>query len=124
MQFVKSGDNTYQIVEGQRCLIDSNDNYNVSADGSELIPKPHRLLTKLQFRCLFTSEELIGLDNHAQSTTLTADQQAAMVTVMKNFDAASFIDLCDPRTVEGVQYIESIGLIPSGRAADILAINT
>jgi hypothetical protein len=124
LQFVKSGDNTYQIVEGQRCLIDSNDNYNVSADGSELIPKPHHLLTKLQFRCLFTPEELIGLDNHAQNATLTADQQAAMVTVMKNFDAASAIDLCDPRTIEGVQYIESIGLIAAGRAAEILVTNT
>jgi hypothetical protein len=124
VQFIKSGDNTYQIVDGQRWLIDANDNYNVSADGSDLIPKPHHLLTKLQFRCLFTAEELIGLDNHAQSATLTADQQAAMVTVMKNFDAASAIDLCDPRTIEGVQYIESIGLIASGRAAEILAANT
>jgi hypothetical protein len=34
---------------------------------------------------------------------------------------ASFVDLSDPDTIAGVQALESLGLIPAGRAAEILA---
>ncbi len=121
MGYLKVGDNTYKVVEGQQLLLDSGDNWNVSADGEMLFPKPHAICTKLTFRCRFALPELVGIDNYALNQTLTADQKATMLTIMKNFDAATQIDLYDPRIVEGVQYIESTGLIAAGRAAEILA---
>ena len=120
MQYIKQGTNTFQVINGQQVLIDASDNYDVNADGS-IVPKRHVWLSKLQFRNLFSMDELVALDNFASSTTLTSDQKAYLTTLMKNVDAAESIDLCYPMTQQGLAYIESAGLIAAGRAAQILA---
>ncbi len=77
-------------------------------------------LTKFAFRSLFTFTELVGIDNYQTSTTLTDDQKAAITTILANFQAAEDINLGDPATIQGVEYLASVGLLTTARAAQIL----
>ena len=96
-------------------------------------PDPSRRLTKLQFRNRFTAAEkraieFASLDNPSASQedrlkaadlrVFLADMEAATPEP----DGTS-IDLDDPRTVAGVNALESYGLIATGRATEILSGN-
>ncbi len=63
----------------------------------------------------------MGIDNYQTSTTLTDDQKAAITTILANFQAAEDINLGDPATIQGVEYLASVGLLTVARAAQILA---
>ncbi len=78
-------------------------------------------LTKFQFRSLFTLEELVAVDNYQTNAALADSTKAMITTILQNFAAAEDIDLSDPATQAGVQYIASAGLILPARAAQILA---
>jgi hypothetical protein len=76
--------------------------------------------THFAFRQLFTPTEQVAIDNY-ETGSFTAEQKANLKTIAKNFDSAQEIVPTDPRTIAGVQYYESIGLIAPGRSAQILA---
>ncbi len=78
-------------------------------------------LSKFAFRSLFTLTELIGIDNYAVSTTLTAAQKAPITTILANFAAAESITLGDPMTIQGIEYLVSVGLLTQARANQVLA---
>ena len=84
-------------------------------------PAPSKIFTKLEFRCLFTMPELIGIDNCGTNATLPVSAKEAMLTILTNFSAVSEVDIFDARIVQGVAFIESVGLIAPGRGAEILA---
>jgi len=94
---------------------------NVDIDATGAQAAVNVTLSKFAFRSLFTLAEQIAIDNHASNTALTADQQATVTTLLVNFSIADTITLTDPMTVMGVNYIASLGLITSDRAAAILA---
>jgi hypothetical protein len=81
---------------------------------------PQTIYTKFGFRSRFTLQELVGIDNFATNTTLTADQKATLTTIIKNFDAADKIDLKNQTTIDGVNYLATAGLITTARANQIL----
>ena len=96
-------------------------------------PDPSRRLTKLQFRNRFTAAEkraieFASLDNPSasQEDRLKA---ADLRVFLADVEAATpepdgtSIDLDDPRTVAGVNALESYGLIATGRATEILSGN-
>ena len=96
-------------------------------------PDPSRRLTKLQFRNRFTAAEkraieFASLDNPSasQEDRLKA---ADLRVFLADVEAATpepdgtSIDLDDPRTVSGVNALESYGLIATGRATEILSGN-
>ena len=96
-------------------------------------PDPSRRLTKLQFRNRFTAAEkraieFASLDNPSasQEDRLKA---ADLRVFLADVEAATpepdgtSIDLDDPRTVAGVNALESYGLIATGRTAEILSGN-
>jgi len=96
-------------------------------------PAPSRRATKLQFRNLFTTEEkvaieLAALDNPSADMETRA-QAAGLRVFLEDLDSATpdpdgtSIDLDDPRTVAGVNALESYGLIATGRATEILSGN-
>jgi len=96
-------------------------------------PAPSRRATKLQFRNLFTTTEkvaieLAALDNPSADMTARA-QSAGLRVFLEDLDSATpdpdgtSVDLDDPRTVAGVNALESIGLIAAGRATEILSGN-
>lgn len=79
-----------------------------------VVPKK---ITKLAFISRFTDAEAIALDLASIGATV---QAASMRRFLNKVDAATFIDLTRPDTIGGVQYLESVGLIGTGRADVIL----
>lgn len=76
-------------------------------------PKPF-VVDKTDFLERFTDTEL--------ATILTvAKTNVAIEVYVKRLNEAPTVDLTAPRTVSGVQALESYGLIGAGRAAQILA---
>lgn len=77
-------------------------------------PEPVReiQLTKLQFLRRFTAAERIAI---------RASSNPVIVDFMQLLDLAQDVRLDDADTVAGVNYLEQLGLIGEGRAAEILA---
>ena len=73
-----------------------------------------RVMTRLEFLRRFTSSERIATRAAAVGNPAIADMLALQ-------DAAGYIDLDDPDTQAGVAYLESLGIITAGRAAQVLA---
>ncbi|WP_404377812.1 hypothetical protein [Vreelandella aquamarina] len=77
------------------------------------VPPRVTKLTRLEFRNRFTTAEKVALEN--------ARETNAMVRVFfDDLAAAEYVDIEEEAVVEGVQYLESQGLIAEGRAAEIL----
>ncbi len=95
-------------------------------DGSFIPPvdtRP-RHITKLAFRNRFTlaekaAMELAALDN-PQATLQERSQSALLRAMMKDLEVATFIDLDRVETREGVETLETFGLLGEGRASEIL----
>lgn len=75
---------------------------------------PSTRLTKLDYMNRFTDAELATI-------YATAKQSPAVEVWLEKFKLSEFVDTADPRTVAGVQALESAGLIAAGRANEILA---
>lgn len=90
----------------------------------EIVAAQKRQITGLAFRKRFSRTEkavmeLAAIDNPS-GTVEERQQAAAMRADLKDNNAATFIDLDDERTREGVQYLEAVGLLDDGRALEIL----
>lgn len=73
-----------------------------------------RLISKLDYMNRFTDAELAAI--------YTAAKTNINIEIwLEKFKLSSEINLDDPRTIAGVQSLESVGLITAGRAAEILA---
>lgn len=78
-------------------------------------PAPAPKLTRLQFRSLFTFQELVAIE--------TAAETDPVVRVLKDSHAiADHIDLADPRTVYGLRILRDKSLITDERLTEILAM--
>jgi hypothetical protein len=69
--------------------------------------------TRLQFRNLFTNDEKLAIYTAAKSNL-------QIQIWLDDLAVSDVIDLADPVTIYGVQTMEAVGLIGSGRAAEIL----
>jgi hypothetical protein len=85
---------------------------------SQNVPLTH-IITRLEFRNLFTIFEKIRLDNYATDPVLTAQQKAIVCTLMQDFSASTYIDLCRPDTQSALSYLTSIGILTPDRLATI-----
>ncbi len=87
----------------------------------EVEPAPlARRLSKLEYMQRFTDAELEGIYSAAKVSTAVEVWLAKFNAASVDADGTS-IDLDDPRTVAGVNALESVGLIGVGRAAEVLA---
>jgi hypothetical protein len=90
------------------------------------VPAPPALrhMTKLGFRNRFAQPEKAGIEFAAlddPSAPMPARQQAAAVRAyLADVAAATYIDLDRQDLRDGVQALEAMGLLASGRAAEIL----
>ncbi len=82
---------------------------------------PPTLLTKYEFRKLFTFEERIAVDNAPSNTSLPENIRMAFVTILNDLNAAEGIDLSNSDVIASVQLTEQVGLIGAGRAAQVLS---
>jgi hypothetical protein len=105
--------------------------YTVTRDGNGIIVSQigaeswsrvnSPVLSKFQFRSLFTLAEKLAMDNYSTNPALTVQQQQMLNTLHIDFMVAENMDLTDPATIAGVQFLESAEIIASGRAAQVLA---
>lgn len=79
-------------------------------DGPEI--QKTELLTQLAFLRRFTAPERIAI---------RASTDPIIVDFLHLLTLAQDIELADPDTVAGVNYLEQQGLLSAGRAAEILA---
>lgn len=85
---------------------------------------PTRRVTRLAFDNRFTQDERIGIDmasiDNPQASYAQRQLQAALRDMRRQVNNATFIDLDRLDTRAGVQQLENIGLLATGRAAEIL----
>lgn len=79
-------------------------------------------LTKLAFRRRFTQPERIAIDNAPDNAALPYEVRAAIKSMSKDLELADEIDLTDSELATGIQFLVQVGLLTSGRAAEILAV--
>lgn len=88
--------------------------YTLVVEPAAEAPPPVRRISKLAYMDRFTDAELAAI--------YTAAKTVVQVEIwLEKFKATAEVDLDDPRTVAGVQAMEVAGLLPPGRAAEILA---
>lgn len=73
-----------------------------------------RLISKLDYMNRFTDAELVAIYTEAKTNV-------NVEIWLEKFKLAAEINLDDPRTSSGLQALETLGLIATGRAAEILA---
>jgi hypothetical protein len=77
-------------------------------------PPQTNVLSALEFRHLFTAEELVEI-------TTAGFQNAAIRVFMDDEGAAGTVSLSDPEVMAGVEALVTAGLLTKSRAAKILA---
>lgn len=78
-------------------------------------------LTKYQFRKLFTLTERVAVDNAPNNTAIPANYRAMLLTMAKDMELSAEVQLGNPDTAAGVHFLEQLGLIGAGRAAQIIS---
>ena len=85
---------------------------------------PADAITRLAFRNRFTQAEKVALEfasmDNPAATMEQRQQSAAIRVYLADVAASTFIDLQRADTRAGVQLLESVGLIGTGRALEIL----
>lgn len=94
--------------------------YVWSPTALDWVVPPTPKMSKLAFRWRYTLAEQVGIElaerEHEDSTV-----RATLAVLRMSLAEATDIDVTDPRTVAGVQYHASVGLIAPERVAQILA---
>ena len=72
-----------------------------------------RKISKLEYMELFTDNEMVSIFAAAKASPLVE-------IWLEKFRLSEFIDLADPRNADGLQALESAGILGQGRAAEIL----
>lgn len=83
-------------------------------------------LNKYEFRQLFTGSEQDLIDEfngggYLSHPSLTTEQKAAIRRGLAGYDATPSVQLDNPDTVMMVNLFEALGLIATGRAAEVLS---
>lgn len=74
-----------------------------------------KVLTKFEFLNRFTQTERVAIRAAAASNGSLAD-------FMQMLEIATDVDVTNEATVAGVTFLETVGLLAAGRAAEILAV--
>ena len=80
----------------------------------EIVAPPERSVTKLEYLRRFTGQERVTIRQAAKENPVLEDYLAML-------EIAQEINLDDPDTIAAVNMLESVGLIATGRATEVLA---
>lgn len=80
---------------------------------------PTTIMSRLAFRWRYTLAEQVGI-KVAETGAEDASVRATLAILRESLQEATEIDLADPRTIAGVQFHASAGLITAERATEIL----
>lgn len=78
------------------------------------------VLTKYQFRQLFTLNEKVAVDNSQLNPNIPANYKAILYTLAIDMQLSAEVELSTPNVVSGIKLLASLGLIGAGRAEQIL----
>lgn len=85
---------------------------------------PESAISNYAFRARFANEEKVALELASIDDPITAlntrQSAAALRVFLADVAAARYIDLSVAATRAGVQFLETLGLLATGRAAEIL----
>lgn len=121
----------YQFESASLTILDlfPESDYEYSLD-TEIANKPtslyggRRVLTKLEYRRLFTFEERMSIDsftaNYLDIAFLSAEQKSAIRTSLQDYADAQDINLDDADTVRGIGLYVQFGLILPNRLPEVL----
>lgn len=79
------------------------------------------IITKFQFRKLFTIEERTLIDNIQYNTNFSGSVKAVVNTLMRDLEVSGEVNLHLPEVIQGVNFLKQIGILSTVRAARILA---
>lgn len=86
------------------------------------VPKPSpRILLKVDFIQRFTIAERKEMFGYAHGTTYTVAQQKNLASFMRYLDFLDRIPIDDAGIQQGTNYLETVGILAAGRAAQVLA---
>ena len=89
--------------------------YEAPAPAANTIP-----ISRYAFRRRFPIAKRIAIDNAVQGS-ISDEDWAMFRTLQEDFRAADVIHLDDPETIDGVNFLATLGFIASNEAADILS---
>lgn len=91
---------------------------------NEYVYGGRRILTKLEYRRLFTFEERMAIDsftaNYLNAPFLLEEQKSAIRTFRQDYADAQDINLDDADTIRGIGLYVQFGLIQPNRLAEVL----
>lgn len=112
----------YETIDGHRYWVERDDQGVIVLQlAADVPPVGPVVLTKLEYRALFTLNERIAIDNFAVNPALSDLQKATMTSIRFDFSLADEIALSNSNTIQATELLEQYGLIAPGRAAQILA---
>lgn len=88
--------------------------------GAVVEPPVFKTFTKLEFRNLFTLQERVAIDNFELNPSISDVNKMTLRTLFKDQEAAMFIDVGRTDTQQGIQFLNTAGLISTERANQIL----
>ena len=80
-----------------------------------------QIITKYQFRKLFTLQERIAIDNFQTNPNLSQQVKDTLTTIMTDLTVSGNVELFNPDVISGVRFLYQVGLLTVGRADQILA---
>jgi hypothetical protein len=86
-----------------------------------VLPTTPLVLTKYQFRKLFTLAERTAIDNIQYNSAFAGSIKATVTTLQKDLEVSGEVDIHLTDTIAGVRFLESVGLVGPGRANRILS---
>lgn len=84
------------------------------------VQQPPLVITKFQFRKLFTISERMAIDNIQYSGSAPTSVKAAVNTMQIDLNVSGEVDLNLKDTNDGLRYLASVGLLTVARANRIL----
>lgn len=94
---------------------------NPTLPGATVSDSTPLILTKFQFRKLFTLEERTLIDNIQYNTNFSGSVKAVVNTMMRDLEVSGEVDLHLLDVIQGVQFLKQIGILTAVRATRILA---
>ena len=113
------------LVQAGTKIIGGNSTFPTGAPAPALEPvKPvdntPLIITKFQFRKLFTLAERTTIDNIQYNTNFSGSVKAVINTIMNDLNVSGNVDLHLPDVIQGITFLKQVGILSTVRAARIL----